>query len=303
MNAGVVLIIPTFRRPDGLRKLLTHVSRLTYDGPLAVKVIENDAAGRAGGAVVEEMSPAFPFPLACIGEPRRGQTHAYNTGFVGACREETDYVAVLDDDEYPDQAWLTMMVRAAKTFDADIVGGPVFPVFEDPSHWLARSGLYEPPRFQTGRVDMIYGAGSMLIRRDVLAQYLDEPFPHAFAFTGGSDYAFYTRCRNDGRRFAWADDALVFETTPPARTTIAWLLRRNFRKGTEGSRIERLFSRGAAMRMRGWVRGLGLIGYGLGSLPVASFGGRRAIMQSLNMAARGAGRIAAEFDILYEEYR
>src|SRR6478672_7783414 len=175
MNASVVLLIPTFRRPDGLRKLLTCVARLAYGGPLAVTVIENDVEGRAGDAVVEEMTPTFPFPLACIVEPRRGQTYAYNTGFVGACQAEPppDYVAVLDDDEFPDPAWLAEMVKAAQTYDADIVGGPVFPVFDDPGHWLAKSGLYEPPRFKTGRVEMIYGAGSMLIRRSVLAQYLD----------------------------------------------------------------------------------------------------------------------------------
>jgi hypothetical protein len=64
-----------------------------------------------------------------------------------------------------------------------------------------------------------------------------------------------------------------------------------------------LFGREAATLVRRWLRGLGLIGFGVASLPFASFGGRRAVMQSLNMAARGAGRIAAEFDILYEEYR
>ena len=53
---------------------------------------------------------------------------------------------------------------------------------------------------------MIYGAGSMLVRRDVLERYLDEPFSHEFAFTGGSDLEFFTRCRRDGQSFAWADD-------------------------------------------------------------------------------------------------
>jgi hypothetical protein len=38
-------------------------------------------------------------------------------------------------------------------------------------------------------------------------------------------------------------------------------------------------------------------------LPIAAFGGRPGIMRSLILAARGSGRIAAEFGILYEEYR
>jgi glycosyltransferase involved in cell wall biosynthesis len=301
----VTLCVPTFRRPEGLRRLLAHIARLSYEGPLAVLVIENDADRRAGADVVAQMAGGFTFALDCVIEPQRGQTYAYNRGFATACRapEPPDFVAVLDDDEYPHPRWLTAMVNAAQKFAADIVGGPVFPVFDDPDHWLARSGFYEPRRYATGRVDMIYGAGSMLIRRSVLAHYLDEPFRHAYAFTGGSDYEFFTRCRRDGRSFAWADNAHVFETTPRSRTSVAWILRRNFRKGTEGTRIDRTFARDARNALLRWYKGLGLLAYGIITLPVAAFGGRRALMDSLNTAARGAGRIAAEFNILYEEYR
>jgi len=46
-----------------------------------------------------------------------------------------------------------------------------------------------------------------------------------------------------------------------------------------------------------------LIGSGTLFLPIAALGGRPAIMRSLVLAARGSGRIAAEFGIVYEEYR
>jgi glycosyltransferase involved in cell wall biosynthesis len=301
---AIILCIPTFRRPQGLRKLLEHVGRLTYQGRLSVIVVENDANQPAGEAVVRTMMHGFPFPLTCIVEPNLGQTYAYNRAFVSACnRPDPDYIAVLDDDEYPEPDWLTEMVEAAVTSDADIVGGPVFPVFEDPSHWLAASGLYEPRRYPSGRVDMIYGAGNMLIRRDVLAHYLDEPFSNAFAFTGGSDYHFFTRCRTDGRSFAWADEARVFETIPRSRTTIAWLVKRGFRNGTDRTRIDRHFARGIGGMIRRCTKGVGLFAYGIASLPLAVFRGRCAAVGSLIEAARGAGRIAAEFNILYEEYR
>ena len=127
-------------------------------------------------------------------------------------------------------------------YDVDIVGGPVFPVFDVPDHWLAGSGLFAPTRFATGPVPMIYGAGNMLIRRGVLEHYLDEPFATTFAFTGGSDEEFFWRCRADGRSFAWADDARVFETMPRSRTTVGYLLRRKFRTGTGATRIERQFA-------------------------------------------------------------
>jgi succinoglycan biosynthesis protein ExoM len=302
---SVCLCVPTFRRPEGLRKLLAHVARLTYAGALAVIVVDNDDEQRGGAAVVEAMAPTFRWPLTCIVEPRRGHTYAYNRAFQAACRATPacNYIAVLDDDEYPDPGWLSEMIRVARQYDVDIVGGPVFPVFDDPDHWLAQSDLYAPARNPTGPVAMIYGAGNMLIRRGVLEEYLDEPFLHAFAFTGGSDYDFFWRCRNDGRSFAWADDAKVLETTPPSRTSVAYLLRRKFRNGTEATRLERKFLGRVTGAVRGWCIGLGLVGVGILTLPLAALRGRRAIMASLTRAAKGAGRIAAEFDLHYEQYR
>src|SRR3984957_6191872 len=301
---AVSLCIPTFRRPEGLRKLLSHVAALTYPGPLSVVVVDNDGDQRAGDAVVRDIQPQFPFPLSGVVEPRPGQTYAYNTGFATAARRPaTDYVAVLDDDEFPAPNWLTEMIATAVRCQADIVGGPVFPVFDDPEHWLAKSDLYAPYRYAPGPVDMIYGAGSMVIRRDVLDQYLDEPFSHAFAFTGGSDLDFFTRCRKDGRSFAWADDARVFETVPRSRTTISWLLLRGFRSGTDRTRIDRSFAQGIGDMTRRWVKGAGLFAFGIGLLPLAALRGRCAVVSSLVVAARGVGRIAAEFNLLYEEYR
>jgi cellulose synthase/poly-beta-1,6-N-acetylglucosamine synthase-like glycosyltransferase len=285
--------------------LLAHIAQLNYAGAISVVVVENDAEVRAGAAVVEQVSRGFRFPLTCILEPRRGHTFASNCAFAGACRATPapTYVAVLDDDEYPEPNWLTEMVRVALEYGVDIVGGPVFPVFEAPNHWLAKSGIYAPTRFATGRVPMIYGSGSMLIRRSTLEQYLDEPFLNDFAFTGGGDEEFFWRCRRDGRSFAWADEARVFETTPRSRTTVGYVLRRMFRKGTGATRVERKFAGNIGGAMRRWCKGLGLIGSGALSLPITAFGGRRAMMRSLLLAARGTGRIAAEFGILYEEYR
>jgi glycosyltransferase involved in cell wall biosynthesis len=304
MRPGVCLCIPTFRRPDGLRKLLSHVAALDYQGRLAVAVVDNDGEGLAGEALVRAMAPDFPFPLTCVVESRRGQTYAYNTAFAAASRVPmTDYVAVLDDDEYPAPSWLDEMVAVAVRYAADIVGGPVFPVFEDPGHWLARSGLYAPRRYVTGPVDMIHGAGSMLIRRDVLAHYLDEPFSNAFAFTGGSDLEFLTRCRRDGRSFAWADEARVSATIPRARTTPRWLLLRHFHQGSEATRIDRRYSPGRATAIRRVGSGIGLIAFGALAMPVAAWRGHISVMAKLLLMARSAGGLAAEFDLFDEEYR
>ena len=48
---------------------------------------------------------------------------------------------------------------------------------------------------------------------------------------------------------------------------------------------------------------LALVAVGALSLPLAAFRGRGAAVAGLNRIARGAGRIAAEFNLFYDEYR
>ncbi|KAA2244387.1 glycosyltransferase [Salinarimonas soli] len=301
----VTLCIPTFRRPLGLELLLDHVARLSYPGRLKVLVVDNDAEAQAGLAVVERRREGFPFPMRGVLEATRGQTYAYNRAFTLAATEEdaSDLVAILDDDEYPAADWLTLMVDALRTYDAGIVGGPVLPVFDDPDHWMARTNLFNPLRFPTGPVSVIYGAGSMIIRRDVLMPYLDEPFSNELAFTGGSDIDFFHRCRRDGVRFAWADEAIVLETVPTTRMQVGWLLRRSFRAGTDLGRVARKYQPGRKAAALRWAKGPGLVAVSLAQIPVSALFGKGRIVRTLMNTARGVGRIASEFDLRYEEYR
>jgi hypothetical protein len=95
----------------------------------------------------------------------------------------------------------------------------------------------------------------------------------------------------------------VFETMPLSRTTVGYVLRRRFRKGTGATRVERMFAGNVGGTVRRWCKALGLLASAVLILPFTAVRGRSAIMRSLALAARGAGRIAAEFGILYEEYR
>jgi glycosyltransferase involved in cell wall biosynthesis len=87
---SVIICVPTFRRPAGLRKLLTHIARLNYPGKVSIVVVDNDDEARAGAAIVEQMAPNFRFPLRSCVEPRRGHTYAYNSAFALACRSTLD---------------------------------------------------------------------------------------------------------------------------------------------------------------------------------------------------------------------
>jgi succinoglycan biosynthesis protein ExoM len=304
---AVSLCIPTRRQPERLRRLLAHVARLEAPGPLTVLVLDRDADGRTGEAVAQAMAPEFPFPLVSRVEALRseatgcqataGQT-AWSAAWSAACSVPgADYVALLAEDEFPAPRWLAEMIGTAVRYDADVVGGPVFPLFDDPGYWLAESGLYSPRRFVTGPVDMIDGTGPLLIRRESLAPYLSEPLSDDLALGNGNNREFLTRCRSDGRRFAWADDARVSKAVPPAQVTVRWLLLRGFHSGTEAAGRRRPSAPGPDDRAKGWGKGIGLAALGLGLLPLAALRGRAALVRSLVVAARGVGCIAAELGL------
>ena len=149
---SVALCIPTFRRPQGLRKLLAHVDELTYGGRLSVIVVDNDAGEEAGAHVVwSKISQDYPFPLT-VGWSPVAASHAYNRAFRVACqpRRRTTTSPCSMTTSIPIVLAHGNGRRGARAH-ADSRRGPVLPVFDHPQHWLARSGLYDPCAVAAGR--------------------------------------------------------------------------------------------------------------------------------------------------------
>jgi hypothetical protein len=69
------------------------------------------------------------------------------------------------------------------------------------------------------------------------------------------------------------------------------------------SRRYRNFAQGIGDIAGRWVKGAALFAGGIALLPLAVLRGRSAVVGRLMVAARGVGHIAAEFNLLYEEYR
>jgi GT2 family glycosyltransferase len=158
---------------------------------------------------------------------------------------------MIDDDEIASPDWLEEMVRAAAATGADVVGGPVFPNFDDErKQRLRRHPAFYPGYETSGPVPVIYGCGNCLIRRSVFAGLADPTFDLRFNFLGGGDYDFFTRCRRAGFRFYWAAEAVITETVPASRSNIGWLVRRGLRIGAINYHIQRKAARTAWSRVQ-----------------------------------------------------
>ena len=238
---GIVVCIPSFRRPQHLRQTLESLADQRTDRRFAVVIVENDASTCGSVPVAAEFLQAGRFPGLCVVEPRQGNCHAINAAFETALAmfPAAAHFLMIDDDEIASADWLERMMCAAETTGADVVGGPVFPNFDDDT----KRGLSHHPAFWpaydiSGPVPVIYGCGNCLITRSVFATLTDPTFDLRFNFLGGGDVDFFTRCRRSGMKFHWAADAVITETVPSNRTHPAWLALRGLRIGAINYHVE-----------------------------------------------------------------
>jgi GT2 family glycosyltransferase len=257
---GIVVCIPSFRRPQHLRRTLESLANQRTDRSFAVVIVENDASACGSVPVAAEFLQAGRFPGLCVVEPRQGNCHAINAAFEAALATfpAAAHFLMIDDDEIASADWLELMVRAAEATGADVVGGPVFPNFDDDTkRGLSHHPAFWPAYDVSGPVPVIYGCGNCLITRSVFATLADPTFDLRFNFLGGGDVDFFTRCRRGGMKFHWAADAVITETVPQNRTHPGWLALRGLRIGAINYHVELKAARTVRSRFRLLARMLG----------------------------------------------
>ncbi len=302
-EARVAVCVATYRRPEGLLRLLHGLNALSLPegAALEIHVVDNDAAGSAAPAC-EEARAWLDAPLHLQVEKRRGIPQARNAGVL-AVRERADFVAFLDDDEVPDPQWLAELLRVQRAHDADVVTGPCLPRFAGgaPPAWIEEGGFFERPRYRTGARMGCAFTHNALVRADVL-RGLEYLFDERLALGGGEDAELFRRLAASGHRIVWADEAIVFEHVPVARARAGWILRRALRIGGASSWIDRQHARGAPVAPRILAHGLWCLARGL-AIAATSPGRRARAVEGLRLAAFGVGRLRGLWAAPYEEYR
>src|SRR5471032_778822 len=132
-SIGIVVCIPTFRRPQHLQLTLESLMRQRTTRRFAVVIVENEATMRQGASVAAAFLKTGNVPGICIVEPRQGNCYAINAAFETALANfaSASHFLMIDDDEIASVDWLERMVDAADTTGVDLVGGPVLPRFSD----------------------------------------------------------------------------------------------------------------------------------------------------------------------------
>jgi GT2 family glycosyltransferase len=261
-SVTTVVCIPAFRRPRLLRATLESLARQRTGQPFAVVIVDNDAMASESVPVAREFLDAGELQGLCLVEPQQGNCHAINAAFATALATfpNARHFLMVDDDEIASPDWLARMVRAAVTTGADVVGGSVWPVFDDAAKQnLERHPAFKPAYEISGGVPMIYGCGNCLIARSVFEQLGAPAFDLRFNFLGGGDVDFFTRCRRAGMKFHWVAEAIITETVPETRSRPRWLAQRGLRIGAINYHVQRKVARTLLSRAGLFVKVLALI--------------------------------------------
>jgi succinoglycan biosynthesis protein ExoM len=227
----ISVCICTYKRASHLKKLLETLKTQETQGlfSYSVVVVDNDRE-RSGEPVVVECGKDSPVSIRYFLEPQQGIARARNKAVEQATG---DFVAFIDDDEFPIAVWLLTLFTLCET-DQKIAGvlGPVKPYFdEEPPAWIVKGRFYDRRSYPTGMViDWQKGrTGNVLIRRSVFDGDI-EPFDPKYRT--GEDQDFFGRKIEKGFTFVWCDEAVAYEIVPPLRWSRKFIIKRTLLRGS-----------------------------------------------------------------------
>jgi succinoglycan biosynthesis protein ExoM len=286
----VAICICTFRRCELLRDALAGLARLKFQKmttpEIEIIVVDNDPSGSAK-EICE--SSANPFPLRHVVEPARGIVHARNRALAEAGL--VDFIAFLDDDEVPSEAWLDELLAAQVRFGADVVSGPVLPSYAiGVAAWVKRGGFFDRPERETGSSLEFCSTNNVLIRSNVFGRV--PRFDDRFQLTGGEDTQFFLRVRRAGCSIVWSREAIVCETVPKERARFSWILRRGYQSGNSWALSEMSIDAGFGTRARRLLKASAHVFLGMTSALFSIFYGKAALTKALRKSCVGAGMLA-----------
>lgn len=231
----ISVCICTFKRAAMLRDLLERMTEQLTDElfTYSIVVADNDSA-QSAKVVVEAFGAASSLPVKYCFEPEQNIALARNKAIENAAG---DYIAFIDDDEFPVGDWLLNLFNALNKYRADGVLGPVRPYFEsEPPDWVVKGKFFERPTHATGfRMNWTEcRTGNVLFRKSIIGER-EAPFRSQFD-TAGEDVDFFRRMSEKGCSFIWSDEAAVYEIVPAVRATRSYLLRKALLRGSNFSK-------------------------------------------------------------------
>lgn len=234
----ITVLVPTYRRPAGLARVLAGLAAQADPPPYEVLVVDNDPRPHP--------VPDLPARTRLVAEATPGASAARNRGIAEA---QTELLAMLDDDVVPEPGWLRSLADPVLDGRADLTGGKVLLAPD-----VARPGWLRPglegyltaldlgPTARELKADESLLTASLLTRTALLRQvggFDTRLGPQPGRQIVGDDVRLVRDLRAAGARARWVPDAVVVHELPAERLRRSWLLKRAYLQGRSDWRVDR----------------------------------------------------------------
>ncbi len=298
--------ICTYRRPDGLRSVLSSLQRQRpgSEGALnaIVIVVDNSPEGSARDICSDFGSESG---VNYVHEPRKGLSNARNAAIEAALRLGAARIAFIDDDEMATEHWLAELSECMDRAGSIVAAGPTFPLFaEPPTSWIPIEAYAYTAKVRGG-IAHDASSANMLIDLQRLNS-LGLKFEAEFNESGGEDTQLMARLAALGEKIAWAEKAIVWDQIPQERMRPAWLFRRWYRTGITESRVLTPGYQTVYGRLLNIAKGSARVAYGAVRVAVGAvrgiLGSPSSLIASCYTIFRGLGYLAGAFGHSFKEY-
>jgi succinoglycan biosynthesis protein ExoM len=223
-KVAIAICVATYKRPKLLENCLNSIGLLDIpeNSTPTIVVVDNDE-NETAKHIIDLTKNSLPMPIYYFVEKERGIASARNRLLKEAINLDAELIGFIDDDEFPKQDWLIKHLFALEKYNADVVAGPV----------ISTSGTNIPDttkpknKLNNGSTPRHIAAGNVFFKSSLTSKN-GLWFDKTFNFTGGEDFNFFDRSSARGNLHAWTNDAIIYETVVPERTTKKYLFYRHF---------------------------------------------------------------------------
>jgi succinoglycan biosynthesis protein ExoM len=226
----ITICICTYKRSELLKRLLAKLgaqqSNDLFD--YSIVIVDNDKL-KSADQTVSTYASKSQISIRYYVEPEQNIALARNKAIENATG---DFIAFIDDDEFPDNQWLLNLYKAINHYQSDGILGPVLPYFEiEPPGWVSRGRFFDRPMHPTGHVLGWTNTrtGNVLLKKKLFKKE-QMRFDPTFG-SGGEDRDLFRRMIENGHTFIWCTEAPVFEIVPPNRWKRIILMKRALLRG------------------------------------------------------------------------
>lgn len=295
----IALCIATYKRPILLQNCLNAIAKLLIPEQhrLILIVVDNDQE-KSARSIIQSLNISHLHNISYHVETSRGIASARNRLLKEAINAQADFIAFIDDDEFPKSDWLLVLFNALLKYSAAVATGPVIALTEEGTAISTTEGKYK-----TGSMPRKVSTNNVLFKKKLIEQ--DKlSFDLRLNFCGGEDFDFFEKSSAKGNSHVWTNEAIIFETIVKERASNKYLFYRHFTGGINNV-VQYRFRNGI---LKSWLHFLiKILGKTIGAMLsfiifVVTFNQGR-FEKSIVKFASVIGYICGLFNIIVERYK